>query len=189
MSNLHETLTKVASETYTDPVASAKFVEGFLEKIAAMSRDEAAEATYNLNREKFTHDSSFPNRAVGGIIDSMGKGIGSAAIGLGIQGISTMLSSAAKSQLKTKFLLALDKAIQLNPILRKAKPELVKSYAETIFNFAPHVATDPNLLSSILANVVHGEVMDVMTIKTLTDLESRFVENRGANGFSPKQYV
>jgi hypothetical protein len=64
----------------------------------------------------------------------------------------------------------------------------VKGYADTVFRFAPNVASDVNLLTSILANAVHGESIDPMTIKTLTELENRFTSNIDVMG-SVKSFV
>jgi hypothetical protein len=124
-----------------------------------------------------------------GMSTAVGKGLGGMAVGLGLHGLNQAFATVAHGALHTKFLEALSRAIAINPILQNAEKERVQNYAETVFKFAPHVATDSNLLSSILANAIHGEGIDPMTIKTLGDLESRFIENRTSGGFSPKQYV
>lgn len=117
------------------------------------------------------------------------KGLAGVTLGLGVSALTSAIKSTATSQLHNQFTTALSSAIATNPVLRQAKKEKVVNYAETIFKFAPHVATDANLLSSILANAVHGEGIDPQTIKTLTDLESRYAEVRSPSSFSPKAYV
>lgn len=135
--------------------------------------------------EKQAADQGFGSSLVG----ALGKGVGGVAMGLGIHGLNLAFSEANRGALHTQFLSSLAKAVSSNRILREADKTKVQQYAETIFRFAPHVAGDSNLLSSILANAIHGEGIDPMTIKTLGDLESRYVENRMSGGFSPKTYV
>lgn len=124
-----------------------------------------------------------------GLMEAFGKGAAGLGIGLGVHGISTAARSINDASLHTKFLSALEKAMSSNVVLKDADKQKVAQYAETVFKFAPHVATDSNLLSSILANAIHGEGIDPMTIKTLGDLEARYLENRSGNLFSPKAYV
>lgn len=124
-----------------------------------------------------------------GLFEALGKGLSGIGVGLGIHGLSMAASSIGNASLHTSFLQALEKAIAMNPVLKGADKQKTAQYAETVFKFAPHVATDPNLLSSILANAIHGEGIDPMTIKTLGDLEARYVENKSGNLFSPKTYV
>lgn len=136
---------------------------------------------------------SFDNFSVGGTLlkgltEAAGKGLGTAAVGLGVAGVGAAVKALSSSSLHTKFLSALENAVQKSVVLRQADPEKVKQYAETVFKFAPNVATDSNLLSSILANAIHGDGIDPMTIRTLSDLEGRFTENQ-SSVFSPKKYV
>jgi hypothetical protein len=79
----------------------------------------------------------------------------------------------------------------MSPVLRSAKKDKVNSFAESIYRFAPHVATDANLLASVLTNTIQGDLLDPMTIKYLTELESRYNEVRGpiSSMFSPKTYI
>lgn len=126
------------------------------------------------------------NKGVGGAI---GKGIGGTMIGLGLAGFGKALNNVRMGGLHNQFMASLEHAISTNPVLREADRNKVVGYAETVFKFAPHVSTDANLLSAILANAVHGEVIDPMTIRTLSDLEGRYVENGSSGNFSPKTYV
>lgn len=127
-----------------------------------------------------------------GFTGAIGKGLGGLTVGLGVHGMNLMASSAQQGLLHTRYLEALAKAISMNPALREEDRARVQQYADTVFKFAPHVAGDPNILSSILANAMlgnEGAGMDLTTIKTLGDLESRFIENRTSGAFSPKTYV
>lgn len=120
-----------------------------------------------------------------GLGQSLGQGLGQLAVTAGVSSVGSLYRSVNNMALHGKFLQALERAYQGNRILKEADKEKVLQYAETVFKFAPNVATDSNLLSSILANAIHGEGIDPMTIKTLTDLEGKFTDN---STFSPKQY-
>jgi hypothetical protein len=124
-----------------------------------------------------------------GFSGAIGKGLGATAVGLALGGVSGALKNIHTGALHTQYMTALQKAIASNPVLRGEDKNRVIGYADTIFKFAPNVATDSNLLSSILANAIHGEGIDPMTIKTLTELESRYSDQRGNPAFSPKNYV
>ncbi len=106
---------------------------------------------------------------------ALGVGLMGAAI---VKGISSGSDAMATRNLRGRFDMALAQVISSNKIVRGAKPERTKDYAETIFRFAPHVASDPNLLGSILANAVLGESIDPQTIKTLVELEGRYTDNK-----------
>jgi hypothetical protein len=124
-----------------------------------------------------------------GAMKALGAGAVGLGLGLGIHGLSSTFNAARTSNLRDKFLAALSKAKHNNPILEDVDSSKVQSYAETVFKFAPHVAADPNLLTSILANAVHGEGIDPMTIRTLADLEGRIQESQKNALFSPKAYT
>lgn len=161
---------------------------------------------YELGLEKFAGDAEAASDFVRGFMkeamfgplnEPLLKGLGTAAgsavagmgIGLGIHGISSMMNQAGNKNLHAAFTSALAKVTGSNPILQDADSARVQSYADTVFKFAPHVACDPNLLSSVLANAVHGEGIDPMTIRTLTDLEAKLMESRKNSLFSPKSYL
>lgn len=124
-----------------------------------------------------------------GLAKAVGAGIGAVAIGGGLHVMNKAMGSINTANLHGNFEKALATAMQTNRVLRDTDPEKVKNYANTIFRFAPHVAGDVNLLSSVLANAVHGDGIDPMTIRSLTDLEGRYVDNRSTGAFSPKAYV
>ena len=158
-----------------DQELAKEFVQGFVKQ--ALSLPVKGSLAHHMLGE-----------ASGGLAAAVGKGLGATGVALGLAGVSAAVNAVSASGLHSKFMSSLEGAVQKNVVLRQADPEKVRQYAETVFKFAPNVATDPNLLSSILANAIHGDGIDPMTIRTLSDLEGRFVENK-SNVFSPKKYV
>lgn len=168
---------------------------------------EQVQALYELGLEKFAGDAEqagsfvegFLKEASGGFLtnpefikglqSTAGKGVMALGLGLGIHGIATMMASANTSALKSKFEQALQQVVRTNPIVADYDQGKVRSFAETIFKFAPNVAADPNLLAHVLSNACHGESLDTTTIRALADLDSRVVESRKALNFSPKVYT
>jgi hypothetical protein len=120
-----------------------------------------------------------------GLSTSLGQGLGGLVMSLGTTTAGTLYNTVRNQALHSKFLQALERAYRNNRILTESPKEKVLQYAETIFKFAPNVATDSNLLTSILTNAIHGDGIDPMTIKTLTELEGRFTDN---TTFNPKSY-
>ena len=112
-----------------------------------------------------------------GFSKGLGTGVANIAANIIGRGIGQIVKSTDRSLLRIKFLKALETAISTNRVLKAADKERVVSYAETIFKHAPNVSTDANVLSSILANAVHGEGIDVRTIEMLTNLENKFGQN------------
>lgn len=111
-------------------------------------------------------------------VQRAGIGLGASLMGaLLVKGISSSSNAVIGSNLRSKFELALDQAISTNKMLKGANEAKIKSFAETIFKFAPHIASDPNMLSNILGHVVDTQSLDINIIKTLTDLEGRFRDN------------
>ncbi len=101
-----------------------------------------------------------------------------------VKGVSSASDFASNSALKSKFNTAFEQVSSTNRVVKGADKTKARAYAETIFKFAPHVAADPNLLSSVLANAVLGEGIDQMTIKSLTDLEGRYITNNETKPFA-----
>lgn len=171
-----------------DKAACDHFVEGFIGQIK-----EAGILDGMLNLP--TGQASAPNAArpadtaahaiTRGLSTSLGQGLGGLVMSLGTTTAGTLYNSVRNQALHSKFLQALERAYHNNRILTESPKEKVLQYAETIFKFAPNVATDSNLLTSILTNAIHGDGIDPMTIKTLTELEGRFTDN---TTFNPKSY-
>lgn len=161
-----------------------------LEKFAG-DEDKAKEFTIGFMKEAalpYDRAPSLMQHLISGAVPAIGAGVAGLGLGLSIHGLSSAFAHAGNQFLRDKFQQALNAAVSNNPLLMDADRSKVNSYAETVFKFAPHVAADPNLLSSILANAVHGEGLDPMTIRTLADLEGRVQESRKNALFSPKAY-
>lgn len=170
IANLYE----IGLEEFGDDGAAKEFVKGFLKEASFLS-----DATIN----------TFKGQMTGGAGKALGAGAVALALGLGVHGLSSILNTANTGYLRDRFQQSLARVMSTNLVLKDADRTKVNSYAETIFKFAPHVAADPNLLSSVLANAVHGEGIDPMTVRTLTDLEAKVVESKKNALFSPKAYV
>lgn len=155
-----------------------EFVEGFIKQAMAAPNPSSARGGNT--------PPGFKNKLIEELGGGLGKGVAGMLFNVGVAGIGTAAKSVMNNNLHTRFLEALEQTIKSNRIIKEADKNKVKQYAETVFKFAPNVATDVNLLSSILANAIHGEGIDPMTIKTLTDLEGRFQEN---TTFTPKTYI
>jgi len=158
-----------------------------LEKFAG-DTEKAKEFTVGFLKQAFGAE-TLGGALAGGAASAVGKGLGAAAIGLGIYGASKAMSQANTDNLHVKFQASLSHVMTTNALLKNAPPEKVRSYADTVFKFAPHVAVDPNLLTAILSNAVHGEGIDPMTIRTLADLEARFLDSKKNALFSPKLFT
>jgi hypothetical protein len=186
-----------ALEKYAgDEAAADEFVNGFVNQVVLKKMEKSAtdvntlfdniksigKGIYGVRASKDT----FGGSLMQGVGQAVGKGLGSALMFAGAAGLGSAASIVANNNLHTKFLSSLEKAISSNRIIREANKDRVRQYAETVFKFAPNVAADANLLSAILANAIHGEGIDPMTIKTLTELESRYRDNTAVN---PKTFV
>lgn len=115
-------------------------------------------------------------------VAKVGIGLAGGLVGaLIIKGLNSSGGYLSNNTLKSKFDFALTQVKNNNKIVKNANPVKVQSYANTLFTFAPNVASDPNLLSSLLANAILGEGVDPITIKSITDLEGRYKENHASS--------
>ncbi len=173
-----EQLTKRASEILGSEEAGKAFVDGFL-KEAGMGFSQTFDALGKVTQTVVNNPAS--SSFAGLVGEGAAKAIGGAAIGLAsgavVAGVGALINQSQKAKLHVKFQTALAQVKAGNKIVKAAPSARVDAYANTVFNFAPHVATDPNLLGSILANVIQGESIDPMTIKMLTELEGRYKDN------------
>lgn len=151
----------IALEKLGSEEAADAFMEGFCKTAAE-------------NHEKVAANWSFGEGAA-----KAGMGIAGGLLTAGIvSGISTFNRNRENYAMRGKFDMALASVVSTNKIVKGARPEKVRDFAETFFSFAPHVASDPNLLGSILSNALLGESIDPQTIKTLVELEGRYNDNR-----------
>jgi hypothetical protein len=103
---------------------------------------------------------------------------GGAAIANEAAGLARGVANSSVNQ--AKFQRALDIAVKQHPVLQNAaetNPEKLASFSATIFRYAPNVASDPNLLGSILSNAIHGQSIDPMTVRSLLEMEEKFQRN------------
>ena len=157
--NVLDIVREEAGKIYTDQVQLEAFIQGF-EKQSSLWSDI-------IKHPELT------NTAVKAVM-----GLGAGLVGAGIYKTITGTSNAITNYaLKSKFESALQFVRTNNKIVKNGNQAKVDSYANTLFSFAPHVASDPNILSSLLANAVLGEGIDPMTVKSITDLEGRYQEN------------
>lgn len=158
-----------------DQEAAKAFVAGFVK-----------EAMFGSTLNKAGQ--SFGQVLLEGGAKGLGMGAAGLALGLGIHGLSSSVNAMNTAGMKDKFHQVLDKVVRESPILQNADREKVNSFANTIFSFAPKVATDANLLSTVLVSAIHGESLDPTTIRSLVDLEGKIQETRKNMLFSPKMY-
>ena len=144
---------------------------GLKKEDMALRRDQmAAQAAENAPKNIFTSN----------FIRGAGAGLGGAAIAamaggalLGLRGaLSKATTNAMRPSFEQSLKIAMSGSDPASEILREKKDK-VRAFAETIFNFAPHVASDPNLLKGVLAHVVQGESIDPQTIRSLMELEEK----------------
>lgn len=163
---------EAAASQYSDETALNAFMEGFEKSAAGYFNNIITSKTFQQELR----------RSLGSNVGKVGLGLGASLLGAAIvKGVNTVGSKIDSSQLRAKFEQALQQVSQNNRVVKGSKPERVRDYAETIFKFAPHVAADQNLLSSILANAVLGEGIDPQTIKVLTELESRYIDSQSSS--------
>lgn len=150
--------TKAAAEKLGSVEAGADFVRGFLEETG-------------MEKEAF----------LGEIMGGAGKALGAAGVGLALGALANRMGgsfdSAERAKLHTKFQNALNQVKNSNRIVKAADQTKVNSYAETIYKFGPHIAGDPNILASLLANFIQGESIDPISIKTIVELEGNYQKN------------
>lgn len=152
--------------------------EAALEKFASIEEVDAFMEGFEKEAGigQFMTDPKVQEAMYKGVV-GLGVGLAGAAI---VKGFNSGSSAISNYGLRNKFDMALAQVMTTNRIVKGAKPERAKEYAETIFAFAPHVASDANLLSSVLANAVLGEGLDPQTMKSLTELEGRYMDNTRA---------
>ena len=124
---------------------------------------------------------NFDSPAVREFAKYLGYSLAATAVGhVGARALNVGAGKFSKALSGFNFDAAIKKAVEMSPVLHNAyqtdRPK-VESFARTIFKYAPHIATDPNLLSSILGNAIHGQSIDPLTIRALMDMEGRYLEN------------
>lgn len=157
-----------------------EFVKGF---VAHVAMEKVAAGGF---KGKDDEDDNYGHDFTKGLINNLGKNIGSLGVNLGVGAGVAGYRFVTDIARHSRFLKALEQVLATSDFLMKQPREKVERYADTIYKFAPMVATDPNLLQSVLTNAVHGDGVDIMMIKTLTDLEGRWKDN---GAVAPKTFV
>lgn len=148
-------------------------------------------------RDEFEHlckEASFGSRFMGGVGSALGgggslgnrlaAGLGAGAVlvggglaadairGLASAAVNKVGSSFGASADRSAYERALAYAMKTSEILQN-DPEKAKRMADTIFGFAPTVAADSNVLTNILVNSIHGDSIDLQTVRAVTELEEK----------------
>jgi len=152
-----------------DPEAVDAFVASF---VTTLEKQAAQSSTFTPSDE-----------ILKGMSNTFGKGVSGIGMQLGLMAASAIGSAVSNSTLKTKYLKAMETAIRRSSILQQADKSKVMSFGDTIFKFAPSVATDANVLGMVLANAIHGETLDPMTIQSLQNMERSYRERTANQGF------
>lgn len=162
-------LEKIAEEQSGSKAYAQAFVAGFVKEAAG---------------PKWVPPNMFVGaEGVGGFFGNPAVQKGLAGIGAGIaavaltKGINTASGALTDSRLRAKFEGALRTLKSTNRIIKTTNEAKVNAVAETIFRFAPNIASDANLLGPVLSSALMGEGLDPMTMKSLVDLEGRYKEN------------
>lgn len=107
--------------------------------------------------------------------DAAGKATVAAIAGAGLYGLNRLVRSADQDIAKTRFESALRQVLSSNDqagqIIKSVDRAKVMSLANTIFEYAPSVAGDVNILKSLLATYVNSDGIDPSTIRSLQELE------------------
>ena len=169
--NILELVRQEASEVYKVEEELNAFMNGFEKQASTMLEKKALFGSAARFTTRMMRD-------VPGGVAKAGIGLAAGLIGVGVVKAMTSADDAITNYaLKSKFESALQQVRTTNKIVKNANQSKVDSYANTLFTFAPHVASDPNILSTLLSNAVLGEGIDPMTMKSISDLEGRYVEN------------
>lgn len=74
---------------------------------------------------------------------------------------------------RTAYERALETAIARSEILTAADQDKIRRMADSIYSFAPKVASDANVLTNILVNASYMDSLDLQTVKAVTELEEK----------------
>lgn len=161
----------------SDEKSRKDYVEGFITKVAAILDTAFKEHTLG--------DAFFSR----GMAQAAGKALVGGVAAAGFSSLMGAVNVVKAHAMYNKFLQALEEAIKSNSVLRAADKNKLMNFGNTIFKFAPHVATDTNVLETVLSNAIHGNSLDPMTIRMLTELEGRYKDSRTESNFNPKSWI
>lgn len=125
--------------------------------------------------EKFAAAGGFGNALAEGAGTAIGKVTIAALAGAGLYGIHNAMQSSDINALRPRFEQALSQIMSgrdsASQMIRSYDKNKVKSFAETIFSYGPHVAADINVLKTLLANALSGDGLDPSTLRSIQELE------------------
>lgn len=112
-------------------------------------------------------------KTVGDEVLKKGIGLGATALGgLGLMAINKVSKGFGASSNRAAYDTALQKAISSSEVLQN-DPQKAKKMGDSIFSFAPTVASDANVLRNILDNAIYGDSIDLQTVRAVTELEEK----------------
>ena len=115
----------------------------------------------------------------GGAVGKAALGLGVGAIaGLGAMAVKKIGSAFGAEANRASFDRAFRQVMSESEILQN-DPMKAKRMADSIFEFAPTVASDANVLENILSNSIHGNSLDLQTVRAVTELEEKLHKMRG----------
>lgn len=191
---MFDQLKELGTQHFGSEVAGEAFAEGFLKQANEMVKEAALGTSGNRwgpqgrdwgplsvdTRDNPSVRGAISSSFIKGIGEESGKGIAQAGFGVLGSIINAAASKLDMLSLRSKFSKAMEQVSQVNKVVRdelQEDPMKVKSFADTIFKFAPHVACDPNMLAWALAGTIHGGGVDANTIKMLAEMENRILQN------------
>lgn len=159
----------------------ADYMESGIEKLAIAQTSPGAHTFWGNLKNNLTENRKDSMSAEDKAYLSAGDAAGKAVVGIGAGAAALALGKVVKAignrMDRSAYERTLKTVIDRNPILQSADYEKVKGFGDTIFSFAPNVAKDPNALGNVLSHSIHGESMDIETIRSLADLEKRYSDS------------
>lgn len=176
--NAFEIVRDEASKVYNNKEELDAFMQGFEKQAGAFFGD-----ALNLTGKILTNPLS--KDTVAGIGGRAAIGLAAGLVGMGIyKAINSTSSAINNNALKSKFESALQYVKTHNLKVKNYNQSKVDSFANTLFTLAPHVASDPNLLDTLLDNAILGGGVDLSISKAVTDIENTYSKTN-----EPKQLM
>ena len=112
----------------------------------------------------------------GGPVGKAALGLGMGALGgLGAMAVHKIGKAFGAAVGRAGYDAAFRTAMKNSEILQN-DPQKAKRMVDTVFGFAPTVACDANVLTNILVNSIHGDSIDLQTVKAITELEEKLAK-------------
>lgn len=169
---------------YTD---SLRFhlMAGLPEAVPGLTKQAYEEIVETMMKSIPKNEKDFEKFAAAGggfgqaIAEGAGTALGKATIaalaGAGFMGIRSVMNSSEVNALRPQFERALSQIMtgsdSASQMIRAYDKNKIKSFAETIFAYGPHVAADVNVLKTLLANALSGDGLDPSTLRSIQELE------------------